>query len=304
VSGGAVAAPDSAAPGTAPEWFLDAVAVKPRVVETSVSGCDVSMRIWGDTGNEGVPDVILAHGGAANARWWDHLAPLLASDRRVVAVDFSGHGDSGHRERYSVETWADELVAAMSAADLAPQPVVVGHSLGGFIAMRLASRGEPPLTGIIVVDSPIGAAPATSRLEPDPVRFGQGRLHPTAEDLIARFRPVPPQAVLPWIARYVAENSIREVEGGWTWKFDPTFLPPTADIPPTMEGLGCPAVLIAGQHGIVPEAVRTASPGYAGVAVAEIPLAGHAIMLDQPLALLATIRGTLAGWDSIGRRLS
>jgi pimeloyl-ACP methyl ester carboxylesterase len=288
----------------APQWFTDAVAIEPRVVTTAVRGARISMRVWGESGTDGVPDVILAHGGAANARWWDHLAPLLASDRRIVAVDFSGHGDSEHRTGYSVDVWADELVAAMDAAGLAPAPVVVGHSLGGFVAMQLAARADPLLTGIIVVDSPIAASRGGTRLEPDPVRFGNGLLHPTAEAVIARFRPVPSQPVLPFIARHVAENSVRQVDGGWTWKFDPSFFGSATDVPSTLEGLTCPVVLIVGEHGIVPDAVRHASPGYDGVAVAEIADAGHAIMLDQPLALLATIRGALAGWDSIGRRVS
>ena len=46
---------------------------------------------------------MLVHGGAAHSRWWDHIGPLLADGRLVVAIDLSGHGDSARRESYSLD---------------------------------------------------------------------------------------------------------------------------------------------------------------------------------------------------------
>ena len=281
-----------------PLWFEDAVASEPTASETEVAGARIAFRTWGAPSETNAPDLVLVHGGAANSRWWDHLAPLLASDRRVVAIDLSGHGDSGHRSDYSPDRWADELDAVIGASGLSRPPVVVGHSLGGFVTMRLAARGTTRLAGVIIVDSPIGEKREPTPLEPDPVNFGKGRVHGTAAEVVARFRPVPRQPALPYIAAHVAENSVREVDGGWTWKFDPTFLHLRSEIPADLRGLSCPAVLIFGENGIVPPEVRHSSQQIAGVAVVEIPDAYHAIMLDQPLALLAAIRGVLAGWSS------
>lgn len=74
----------------APRWFLDALATPYEVSEVEVKGTVVRARCWGPPG----PGVVLVHGGAAHAGWWDHVAPLIAANRRVVAVDLSGHGDS------------------------------------------------------------------------------------------------------------------------------------------------------------------------------------------------------------------
>jgi pimeloyl-ACP methyl ester carboxylesterase len=278
----------------APRWFEDALAIAPAVSSVSVDGARISYRTWGTSRSSG--DVLLVHGGAANARWWDHLAPLLASDRRVVAVDLSGHGDSDHRSEYSLATWADELAAVVRDAGLAPLPVVIGHSLGGFVTVELARRGMPGLGGAVIVDSPIGESPAPRSPEPTPARFGNSRVYPTSADAIQRFRAVPPQPMLPYVAAHIAESSVREVEGGWGWKFDPAFIRLGGGIPQSLRDLACRAVLIAGERGIVPAAVVEESRGLPGVAVVEVPDAGHAIMLDQPLALLAALRGILAGW--------
>ena len=94
--------------GYPPAWFSAALAASADVAVVTVDGAPISYRAWG--GNE-PSGLVLVHGGAAHARWWDHIGPLLAQGRRVVAVDLSGHGDSGRRERYSLDGWAREVMA-------------------------------------------------------------------------------------------------------------------------------------------------------------------------------------------------
>ncbi|RFA12854.1 hypothetical protein B7R22_14480 [Subtercola boreus] len=282
-----------------PDWFTDALADVARVDTVPVDGAEVSYRTWG-TSSPGVPDLLLVHGGAANARWWDHLAPTLANPRRVVAIDLSGHGDSDHRPGYSLDGWADEIAAVITAAELGSPPVVIGHSMGGLATTILARRGTPALTGVIIVDSPIeptGTRPRP-RPESDPALFGRARVYATKEEAVTRFRPVPAQPSIDYIARHIAEHSVTEVPGGWGWKFDPALLKLAGDSPRTLDGLACPVVMIFGEHGLLSPAARVALAASDEVVVIEIPDAGHAIMLDEPLALLATIRSTLDRWQA------
>ncbi|HET8970909.1 MAG TPA: alpha/beta hydrolase [Candidatus Nanopelagicales bacterium] len=126
---------------------------------------------------------MLVHGGAANACWWDHVAPGLCTGRRVVALDLSGHGHSDHRERYDCAQWADEVMAVAAAAGVAARPVVVGHSLGGFVTLQVAQQYGASLTGIVVIDSPVrGASPeGAARLRR---RAGlTSRTYPTPDDI-------------------------------------------------------------------------------------------------------------------------
>src|SRR5215218_11469332 len=120
---------------SAPPWFTQALAQEPEHRDAVVAGARVAHRVWGPVG---APGVVLVHGGAAHSGWWDHVAPLLTG-HRVVALDLTGHGDSDRRASYPMHHWADEVVAVADAAGLA-RPVVVGHSMGGWVAVTTGAQ--------------------------------------------------------------------------------------------------------------------------------------------------------------------
>ena len=76
---------DSAAP---PAWFTAALAAPVTQRTTMVADVPIAYRMWGSSPNG--RGIVLVHGGAANSRWWDHIGPLLAADRSVIAIDLSG----------------------------------------------------------------------------------------------------------------------------------------------------------------------------------------------------------------------
>ena len=83
------------------------------------------------------------HGGGANANWWDFVAPFLTDTYDVVALSNSGNGDSGWRDAYSIDKWAQEVVrvcehARYFDARRAGRPLVVSHSLGVYVTLTLA----------------------------------------------------------------------------------------------------------------------------------------------------------------------
>lgn len=276
----------------APSWFRDALAHPAADASVEVDGARIVYRSWGESGPQ---DVVLVHGGAAHSRWWDHIAPLLTAGRRVVALDLSGHGESDHREVYHLDRWADEVLAVAADAGICENPVVVGHSLGGLITLHLGRSGRMPMSGAIIIDSPVGGSPDHQDAA-GALRFRPHRIYPTLDEGIEHFRPMPRQPVLPYVARHIAEHSLRAVAGGYVWKFDSRLFP-ESDPPSTLDGLSCPVVLLAGQHGIVGPALReTWTRDDGRVAVVQIPDAGHAAMVDQPIALLSALRGVLAGW--------
>src|SRR5580658_1424878 len=93
----------------APDWFTAALAVAGEPGTVDVDGATISYRAWGAAAGRGL---VLIHGGAAHARWWDHIAPLLTAEgHRVAAIDLSGHGDSDRRASYTLDRWADEVLA-------------------------------------------------------------------------------------------------------------------------------------------------------------------------------------------------
>ena len=131
---------------------------------------------------------MLVHGTAAHARWWDHVGPLLPAGMRVVALDLSGHGDSDRREQYSFDRWAQEVVAVAADGGVSGPPVVIGHSLGGSIAIGAATRYGDALAGIVVIDSPLHEVPP----EPQETVMGDGlRRRPDVSEPGGGPRPVP-----------------------------------------------------------------------------------------------------------------
>ena len=79
----------------APEWFVEALATPREEATVDVEGCPIHTLRWGERGR---PGLILVHGGAAHAEWWSFIAPQLARQYDVIALDLSGHGESGKRE--------------------------------------------------------------------------------------------------------------------------------------------------------------------------------------------------------------
>ena len=144
----------------APKWFTDALAAPRRERFVEVEGCRIRYLSWGDASK---PGIVLVHGGAAHAEWWSFLAPQLASQYHVVAPELSGHGDSGRREEYPREVWAREVMAVATDAAIVGAPMLVGHSLGGFVSIVAASLYGDRLAGAIIVDSPVRAARSRER---------------------------------------------------------------------------------------------------------------------------------------------
>lgn len=279
-----------------PAWFAHALAGSHDSGEVEVNGGRIAYRAWGKSG---AAPVVLVHGGAAHAGWWDHVAPYLAADHRVIALDLSGHGDSGHREAYSLETWADEVLA-VARAESDAQPAVFGHSMGGFVALTAAREHGVALRGVAAIDSPVREMSNEAKAWVAAGKHVPGnKVYPDRETILGRFRTLPEDnSSLPFVRDHFAEGSIRQVEGGWTWKFDPHIFLRSRMEPEELAEAACPVALIRGERGMattdINELVAARLGGH--VPVTLIPDAGHHIMLDQPIALIAVLQTLLGQW--------
>lgn len=287
--------PSSATPW--PEWFETAVSTPHEDGVVRVDGTDVTYRAWGRPGD---PVVVLIHGGAAHAGWWDHIGPHLADAHRVVAIDLSGHGDSGRRERYSLEQWAEDVMAVAEAESDAPA-VLFGHSMGGFVALTAARDHGHRLRAVAAIDSPVRQISPEARAWMDShASLPEMKVYPDREAIVSRFKTLPADtANLPYINRYIAEQSVKQVDGGgWTWKFDPSIFLSTRMEPEALAAAQCDVALIRGERGMatgdITDTIRERLG--ADVPVVLIPDTGHHIMLDQPIAMIAVLQTLLSQW--------
>ena len=210
------------------KWFEDAVATPYDTAFVECEGAKIHYQSWGDRTK---PGLLLVHGNGAHAHWWDFVAPYLTDDYHVVAMTFSGMGDSDWRERYVMDVFAQEQLAVCEAAGLfahAEKPIIVAHSFGGFVTILTGAEYGDRFGGIVIVDSPVNP-PDRPRSGPPPVRGG--KVYPTLEAALARFRLAPPQPcenhyIMDYIARWSLAKKPRWPDGdgdGWGWKFDPSI---------------------------------------------------------------------------------
>jgi pimeloyl-ACP methyl ester carboxylesterase len=101
------------------------------------------------SGGDGTSAVLL-HGLGAPQRSWDRVAPLLAPHLRVVTYDQRGHGASAAAADYSLDAFLADLQAVLDGLAL-EQPLLVGHSFGGLLAVEHAAT-HPGCPGVVGVD--------------------------------------------------------------------------------------------------------------------------------------------------------
>ncbi|WP_238005739.1 alpha/beta hydrolase [Dactylosporangium sp. AC04546] len=249
-----------------------------------VDGCPIRFRQLGS--REGEP-VVLVHGGAAHHGWWSAVAPRLARRRHVIVPDLSGHGDSGHRGSYAAEAWADDIIGVLDATTAGPA-TLVGHSMGGLVAICTAARVPDRILRLVLVDTriPLRRLPPPNRLP---------RWYASEEEALGSFRLRPAGSVAdPTLLRRVARAGLRHDEQGWRWKLDPKTRRLFTDdiVEAALLSLRCPVGYVYGEHSeLVDEEVvdHVASKLRTAVPRVRVPRAFHHVPLDDPDACTAAI---------------
>jgi len=112
---------------------------------------DGDMHVVED-GKPGAPAVLLIHGLAASAAWWDPVVPRLAGACRVIRVDLSGHGRSASPAGgYDIPAQARRVGAVLDRLG-AGRVTVVGHSTGGLVATALAGQRPGAVAALALID--------------------------------------------------------------------------------------------------------------------------------------------------------
>ncbi len=244
-------------------------------------------RLWQDSGGEGPRTILLLHGLGATAAVWSGVCRVLEQRRagRWIAPDLSGHGGSRWLGSYSVGQLAAELVELVSGAQ---HIVVVGHSLGAYVGLALASRWFG-----VNVEAVLGVGPKISWPEADlqtarelaarPVRF-----HATEEEVLTRYRRV--SGLSPEIAAdasCLSRGVVRVVEG-WRLTQDPrTFGAAGAPFSSLFSSAKAVVGLARGEHDsmVSTAELQMHSPRF----VEEISCAGHNVHVEKPDRVVALL---------------
>ena len=138
-------------------------------------------RDWGGSGKS----IILLHGLASNSRIWDLVAPILASNSSVIAIDQRGHGKSDKpRGGYDFNSVTDDIAQFIIKMKI-DNPVIVGHSWGGSVALSLAVRYPTLVSGLCFID---GGLIEISRAPGNTLKLALDRMAPPVWDGITEER--------------------------------------------------------------------------------------------------------------------
>lgn len=97
--------------------------------------------------------VVLLHGFLENSTMWDYLISELSPSYRLITVDLLGHGKTGNLGYVHTMAEMAELVLKVLEHLNIEEFVVIGHSMGGYVALALAKRNQHRLKGICLMNS-------------------------------------------------------------------------------------------------------------------------------------------------------
>lgn len=261
-----------------------------------------------DWGNAEAPPLILLHGGRDHCRSWDLIARALQPYFHVLAPDLRGHGDSDWTKggSYALTEYVYDLSRLVRG--LARPVTLLGHSMGGMVALIYAGTFPEQVSSLVVLDGVTvlpnaKQAPTHERIakwaaqldrleDREPRRYGT--IDEAAAQMRAHNKRLPAE-----LARHLAAFGVRQnADATWSWKFDPyqRAMAPHRLSPQDHVSLwsriACPTLLLQAEESFL-ESPAGLADHFQCARTETISGAGHWLHHDQPDAVLRAVASFL-----------
>ncbi len=264
-----------------------------------VNGITLHYLDWGPAD---APPVVLLHGITGHARVWDHLAARLVPGRRMLALDQRGHGDSDPApdDDYRVGTMADDVAAFVGSLRI-DRLALLGHSMGGRIAIKYAADHAARLERLVIVD--IGPDINLAGLERVRDMMAQSPERIESEDWAVEYiRRANPLQDLDMLRERVRHGLKRLPDGELTWKYAKGLRDmmregrrDAVDLWEPLPRIPCPTLVVRGAESDIlsAEVAKKMTERLPDGRMVEIAGAGHTVPADRPEEFVRQIRAFL-----------
>ncbi len=232
------------------------------------------------------PPVILIHGAGGHHLYWPPQIRRLPGER-IFALDLPGHGKSAGVGHHTIGDYAGAVVHFMDALHL-NRAVLVGHSMGGAVALEIAIRWPDRALGLVVLGSAahLRVSPKLLRNAADPAKEAEAAhmviQYSFAPETSARLKELAEQRML--------ESRASVLSGD--------LLACNAfDVAGQLAHVSSPALIVFGAEDrmVSVGAGRALADRIKGARMEILPRAGHMVMLEQPERVAALLREFLHG---------
>ena len=255
-------------------------------MERFLTAAGVALRVRDSGGVEGAPVFVLLHGYLENLEAWDEVAALLKKHARVISIDIPGHGLSEVKgEVHAMEMLAAVLKGVLDTLDV-NRAFVVGHSMGGYVALEYLSHYPEGVAGLVLLHSTPNPDTEEKRRqrvrEIEVIRSGhKDMLVSSVENAFAALsRKKMPDAVEQ--VRVMAElndgDGIAALLGGMMERRDHNDTLRTSDVPQLL-------IFGRGDEYLIPEAAQQIVEAHPQAEVVWLENSGHMGLLEEPPAV-------------------
>ncbi len=252
----------------------------------------LSYKLQGAAG----PPVVILHGLLGSSSNWRSIARRLAEQHRVFALDLRNHGDSPHVDDMSYPAMANDVRAFLDDREI-DAATVIGHSMGGKTAMRLALDAPHRVDRLVVVD----IAPTVSHHDHVPWLRAMASLDPSRITRRADAETMLEEAIADSaMVKFLLQN-LASTPSGFAWRINleaiENNLPALLDFPvdADVQPFTGPALFLRGTQSdyVLPKDETVIQALFPRAEVVSIEGAGHWVHAEQPARFLEALGETL-----------